>query len=508
MKESREPSEPTGGNSGHVFVVRGRIELVAWDAVIVPTSNLFWPREIWWPALGITRFDASAVSGAGRVRSFATDDGRPAWLLDVARYKNSSVGWLIDGLCAALSAIAAHRPTPGGGRVKPLVALPTLGVGQGGYGGVRGEVVQTLLATTGAFAAENDIDVVFVVADAADYAAFQSLRRERAQTGATETLIDDLATKIRRGEVSLLLGAGVSIPAGLPTWSQLLGTLKAEMLQDISHDDFESLSVLDRAQLLSKSASPGTLGERVAKVAGAALRPTLAHCLLASLKTAKVVTTNYDTLYEDAFKAAHGDDAISVLPREDADAERSWVLKMHGDVADPASIVLSRRDFVRYDAERRPLGSIVQSLMATGHLLVIGASMTDDNVLRLAHEVLALNERNNRHRTLGTVITLRSDEIRSALWRHDFDYVGVSTSLDDATAARDLEIFLDRIAMSASDEAPFLLDARYRELLDDEEVDLAATLRASAQKVRALSSKGRDRWRMLETILEGLGAGQ
>lgn len=94
--------------------------------------------------------------------------------------------------------------------------------------------------------------------------------------------------------------------------------------------------------------------------------------------------------------------------------------------------------------------------------------MTDDNVLRLAHEVLALDARNKRPRTLGTVITLQRDEIRTALWKNDFDYVAVSDSLDQQVAARDLEIFLDKLAILTSVDAPYLLDTHYKGLLEGE----------------------------------------
>ncbi|MBY6387764.1 SIR2 family protein [Rhodococcus erythropolis] len=248
------------------------------------------------------------------------------------------------------------------------------------------------------------------------------------------------------------------------------------------------------------------LGERVVQLTGGDIKPTLSHCLLASLRVKKVVTTNYDALYERAFESAHGENSVAVLPREEARAGVPWVLKLHGDVADASSIVLSRRDFVRYDAERRPLGSIVQSLMATGHLIVVGASMTDDNVLRLAHEVLALDARNKRPRTLGTVITLQRDEIRTALWKNDFDYVAVSDSLDQQVAARDLEIFLDKLAILTSVDAPYLLDTHYKGLLEGGEIGLAENLRAAADVIRSLPHEHRERWSSLEAVFDELGA--
>lgn len=505
----REMSTETG-IEGHVFVVRGRLEAVASDVVIVPTDRTFVPRRTWWPALDIDQKPAPPVDQDHRARRFRphSTQSRSAWLLHVAHGGHPSVTWLIDGLEHLLRLIDADRPKfVSDGRVRPLIALPTIGVGRGGYAGVRGKVIEALYATTLEFVAKSDFDVVFVVENAADYAAFQAIRRERSLPTRQREAGAHLASKIRGGDTALLLGAGVSISAGLPTWDELLATIKRDTLPDLDPDQFATLGVLDRAQLLSKSVQGQTLGERAAGATGADAKkvPTLAHCLLASLSVEKVVTTNYDSLYEDAFKAANGPDSISVLPRENAVGDRAWLLKMHGDVAAPESIVLSRRDFVRYDAERRPLGSIVQSIMATGHLIVIGASMTDDNVLRLAHEVLAMNATNNHQRPLGTVVTLQNDPVRSALWEGDFDYLAASDSSNMKVAARDLEILLDGTAMYSSDRSPYLLDNRYAELLSPEEAQLADHLREAAHRIRSLTPVQRSRWKSLETVLTAMG---
>ncbi len=411
------------------------------------------------------------------------------------------------GLDEALEEIKANAPRLGDGRVRPLIAMPTLGVGLGGYDGVRGDVIKSLLDHTTRFVEDSEFDIVIVVENAADYAALQSIRRERHQPTARSAAAEKLATRIRGGDVALLLGAGVSVSAGLPNWDQLLKLIKLDTLPMLDDDAFAAMNVLDRAQLLSRS-SGRSLGARAAEAtgSGASHMPTLAHCLLASLGVDKAVTTNYDTLYEDACKSANGPKSISVLPREEVTNKQSWLLKMHGDVADPDSIILSRSDFVQYDSERRPLASIVQSLMATSHLIVIGASMTDDNVLRLAHEVLAMNASNNQRRLLGTVVTLQPDSLRAALWDGDFEYVAASQSSSMKVAARDLEILLDGVAMHASDRLPYLLDARYGELLDEEEYEVAEYLRRVAKRIRRFGSADRrHRWLPLLETLEAMG---
>ena len=59
------------------------------------------------------------------------------------------------------------------------------------------------------------------------------------------------------------------------------------------------------------------------------------------------MTTNYDNGYELAAGAVQpADRPAKVLPREYAEAGSPWLLKLHGDVAKPESIVLTRQHYV------------------------------------------------------------------------------------------------------------------------------------------------------------------
>ncbi|WP_410908168.1 SIR2 family protein, partial [Priestia sp. SIMBA_032] len=65
----------------------------------------------------------------------------------------------------------------------------------------------------------------------------------------------------------------------------------------------------------------------------------LAPALLASLGSREAITLNYDELFETA-----SDDAgvpRSVIP-DGAGEHDDWLLKLHGSVTDPDSIVLTR----------------------------------------------------------------------------------------------------------------------------------------------------------------------
>ncbi|WP_082573150.1 MULTISPECIES: SIR2 family NAD-dependent protein deacylase [unclassified Nocardioides] len=381
---------------GHVFVVLGRIESVVHDVAIISTSDAFKIRPYWRTLLG-----GSEVEGH-RPERLANDGYGPSpadsryWFVSVGAEKGSRLEEIHQRLSSAIGEIADLGYRPGANRAKVLVAVPVIGIAGGGLGERRGEVIRRQLEVCAQLAARHRIDIAIVTPSRAVHGAAQYLR-SKLRTPAGWDLSEPLQLQAKRigglaqsGELALFLGAGVSLPAGLPTWDDLIGRLSGGKLGSKESD----LSALDQAQLLELRAEPGELGKRVAKIASEALRPSLGHALLASLGASEVVTTNYDRLFETAVAAAadEHEDAIAILPWGTIKPDRPWILKMHGDIEHPDKIVLTRRHFVQFDAQTRPAGALLQSLLMTRHLLVVGVSLNDDNVVRLAHEVQAYRE--------------------------------------------------------------------------------------------------------------------
>lgn len=485
---------------GHVFVVHGRIEKVVHDVAIIPTASDFHVRSYWRPILGedIDRWRPAGWPREGFAKARGRDD---VWFVNVDAPGSGSAEEIANRAFGALRDIADAAPKLSRNRIKPLVAMPVLGIAGGGLDHERGSVVRHLLTVMTLAAAELDLDVAVVTPDASLYGAAQYLRRQSATWPLPARQMQKarrIGQAAREGELALFMGAGVSIPAGLPTWAGLLEELAHERGIIIA-GGFERLNAVDQAQFLHNRVDH--LGEQVARIVNKATVPALGHVLLASLGCAEAVTTNYDRLYEKAVRMQRGrGNVATVLPWASPRPGKQWVLKLHGDVQTPDSIVLTRRQFVSFDSETRPAGALLQSLLVTRHVLFVGASMADDNVVRLAYEVDRFRRAHGLKGGVGTLLDVDDDQVRRELWRGQLTWLSMSgrTILD---RSRTLEIFLDAVAAHASSDASWLLDERFRGLLGLDE-----TLVAAARDLYSRVAQGGPEWRGLADALLAFGA--
>lgn len=354
--------------SGHVFIVRGDLRVIACDAILIPTSRKARPGSEWFSTgYDGPRAGTEFVDGGPRVQLLReAGSARPAlWLCRVGSW-GKPVAWFADGATEFLDAAAAEivaggRP-PLFGRTRPLLALPVVGTGKGGAAVLAGEVVQELLPRLSAFAQRTGFDVALVCFDAPTHAAAQAERARRSDwptdlTADHRNEAQRLADLASRGELALFLGAGTSMAAGLPSWGGLLDRLAARA--GMSADERRALAELgnplDRATLVDRrlKAAHVRIGTAVAEAIAPFRHYALAHALLAALPVREAITTNYDCLFEAAW--SHSDaEGTSILPGKILPDARRWLLKMHGCVSKPDRVVLTRSSYTTSSFPRSP----------------------------------------------------------------------------------------------------------------------------------------------------------
>ncbi|MGY1633298.1 SIR2 family protein [Geodermatophilus sp. SYSU D01186] len=486
--------------SGHVFVVGADLRRLVCDDVLVPTDRSLrvssgW-RELLPPGLVLSEDDAGLCldlrwDGDERVLQVPGDGARRLWLVDTVDDgeldSDDALPWLLDGARAALAGVADREVSaPVLGRARRLVALPALGTGWGAAAGRRGTLLQQLLPVLREAAAEHGFDVALVLHGPSDLAAAQRVRRGEEDSWHLprhlRELAEDLGERARRGQLAAFVGAGVSAAAGLPTWEQLLDELAEHSgLTGELRQGLARLPAQDAAALLARELGRERLESFVKERFGPA-RYALAHALIADLPVQEFVTTNYDPLVELA--AADIGRDLAVLPFDEAEPGRPWLLKLHGDAAHPESIVLTRDEYLQFGDSRAALAGVLHSLLLTRHVLFVGASMQDDDLIRIAHQVRSAAQGRSAtpRRRSGTVLALREDPARARLWERDVETVAMSPAgAPPAEAARLLEVLLDLIGCLSTPPTGYLLDPAYRGLLNEEERALAEALRTVEQ---------------------------
>ncbi|APR78376.1 Hypothetical protein A7982_03723 [Minicystis rosea] len=529
--------------SGHVFIVHGDLTQLACDAWLLPCDMRAQPGRRWLAALGARvgtpRWPRHTVEWragqqrAMRVDAWPDDLPRP-WLVNVGAPSTTGAGWYVGGavefLERAVDDLAKSGRPPRHDRAKRLLALPVVGTGHGGARRRAGEIVRELIPVLRRQAERLDVDIALVTNEALTFAAAE------AQRGAARSAwpeLDDtlwaesgrLAAMARGGGLTLFLGAGVSMGAGLPGWEALLSELAVEAgMGDAEIAGLARLHVLDRARIVEmhlerRAPAEGRhLGQAIAKAFAERIEVPMAHALLAALPVGEVVTTNYDELFERASRAIGKE--LAILPHAPIAGRGRWLLKMHGCVTDPDHIVLTREDYLRYDQRRQALAGIVQALLMTRHMLFIGFSLKDDNFHRIADAV-------RRARTpwrkpgdptvdgdrFGTALELFSDPMAQALWGTDLGWVTMDPNAPPqgggraawAASARRLAIFLDAV-LAQSGTTEHLLDARYDGALSDAERALAGHLHRLALEIeRDPTAKEAAAWAPVEALLRRLG---
>lgn len=197
---------------------------------------------------------------------------------------------------------------------------------------------------------------------------------------------------IRKEELVLFSGAGMSIYAGYPSGVKLAQILYDNLTNDLKNEiEFTSnLPKLADDIYNLKGGNKNYLIEILKKEFLKEPCSSETHQLLAKIPQIKtIITTNYDTLFESINKNLEVIRKSSDYPI--ANLKKQWLFKIHGDLSDTNNIILTNSDYNNYfttNKEQTVFWNAVKDKLAANHILFIGYSFEDSNVSVIIDKIL------------------------------------------------------------------------------------------------------------------------
>jgi len=202
----------------------------------------------------------------------------------------------------------------------------------------------------------------------------------------------------RDGRLIPFVGAGLSIPLGLPSWSRLIDSIAGQLGYDPDVYRLNGTKLQLAEYYVATTGSIGPLRsemDRLFDPTDDAVRGSACHRLLVEMKPPLIYTTNYDRIIERGFElrgvpchtVANIDDIASAPPNV------THVVKFHGTFSDDASLVLTESSyFDRLDFESA-IDIKLRADTLGRSLLFVGYGLSDINIRYLLYKLHKLRDR-------------------------------------------------------------------------------------------------------------------
>ena len=209
---------------------------------------------------------------------------------------------------------------------------------------------------------------------------------------------DQLVELMSDGDVVPFIGAGLSVAGGFPTWENHLRQQGQTANIDETHIE-ELLSegkyetVLEE---IEEHRGREVFTREIFDVFGRTGELTSTTFLISELFTDTLLTTNYDKLIEQAFD--NGANKLQIITgnnaRETSKADHVTVVKLHGNVAQPHTCILSKNQYDEaYGQEEIDMRLAIPKLLAyyykNSSLLFLGSSLYSDRTVQVFRTIKA-----------------------------------------------------------------------------------------------------------------------
>lgn len=194
---------------------------------------------------------------------------------------------------------------------------------------------------------------------------------------------------VREGKISLFIGSGFSIEASTPSVSDLKNLILADIDDENVKEQHKDDDLAELSEFFVEEVCTGSRNQLISLMQEAfKFTPTCLddHNMLAKIPHfRKIFTTNYDTLLEDSYSPQD----VCVV-RNDVDCtylddKKTSIFKIHGDFTCPDSVIITKSDYNKFhkNIPYQTMWDIVKSEFVQKHILFIGYSLQDDNIIKI-----------------------------------------------------------------------------------------------------------------------------
>jgi hypothetical protein len=249
------------------------------------------------------------------------------------------------------------------------------------------------------------------------------------------------------GKLIPFIGAGLSVPLGLPSWSKLIDIIAEQLGYD--PEVFKlSGNNLQLAEYYVVSKGIGPLRSEMDKLfdpEDEKIISSKSHNLLVDMLFPVIYTTNYDRIIERAFELRNVPchTVASIDDIATAPAQATQIVKFHGTFTNDESLVLTESSYFDRLEFESAIDIKLRADMLGKCLLFIGYSLSDINIRYMLYKLHKLRNQVKRdaNRTPSAYLTSfgAGDVQRSLLAQWDVSVV----ELDPTNKRESMEAFLE-----------------------------------------------------------------
>ena len=207
-------------------------------------------------------------------------------------------------------------------------------------------------------------------------------------------MFEKLIKLVRKEQVSLFIGAGFSIEAGVPSVSTLKGLILDELENDQQREEHKGDSLDVLSEFYVEEVCTGSRNELISLMKKAfEFEPKCMddHKMLAAIPHFRTIfTTNYDTLLEASYPESERHIVRNDVDCTYAEEKRNRIFKVHGDFTAPDDVVITSSDYKKFKGKTWPnvmMWNEVRSEFMKKNILFIGYSLSDDNILEIISRI-------------------------------------------------------------------------------------------------------------------------